>query len=185
MGDAAAPVTLAESNVFLSWSGETSRQVAAALDDWMPLMIQSARPWMSARSIESGQRWREEISKHLSMIKIGILCITPESVEAPWLNFEAGALAKSVEDKSRVSPYCWGIRPTDFGGPLGDFNGVEANESGTWSLVISLNHALGNPVAPSNLRKNFENIGPTWKRRSRRSRGRRRLRDRLGPLKRS
>src|SRR5207237_4045583 len=96
----------------------------------------------------------------LAIIKIGILCITKENIGAPWVNFEAGALASSVAEESRVCPYCWGLKVTDFSDPLGSFNGVEANEIGTKKLVVSLNNALGMPVSPPNLAKTFEKLWP-------------------------
>jgi len=43
-------------NVFISWSGERSGLVAAALHDWLPMVVQTADPWMSSEGIEKGTR---------------------------------------------------------------------------------------------------------------------------------
>lgn len=42
-------------NVFISWSGDRSK-VAAALYDWLPMVAQTAEPWMSEEDIEEGSR---------------------------------------------------------------------------------------------------------------------------------
>ena len=42
--------------VFLSWSGETSRQVEAALYKWLPYILQPLRPSLSTE-ISNGVRW--------------------------------------------------------------------------------------------------------------------------------
>ena len=39
----------------------------------------------------------------------GILCVTKDNINAPWLSFEAGALSKTM-DKSFVSPFCLILR---------------------------------------------------------------------------
>lgn len=80
--------------VFISWSGERAKAVARALHEWLPTVIQSLEPWMSDQDISSGQRWNSEISNQLAESNYGIICITPENQIAPWLNFEAGAVAK-------------------------------------------------------------------------------------------
>ena len=89
--------------VFISWSGAISHQVALVLREWLPSVIQAVEPYVSSEDIDKGARWTTDISKELEASQYGILCVTPENIEAPWLNFEAGALSKTI-DKSRVCP---------------------------------------------------------------------------------
>jgi hypothetical protein len=64
-------------NLFLSWSGEVSKEMAQTLHDWLPQVIQAVKPWMSTEDIRLGQRWSLEIAGILETAKLGILCLTP------------------------------------------------------------------------------------------------------------
>src|SRR6476660_2121519 len=99
--------------VFLSWSGETSKQAATALYEWLPTIMQTVRPYMSAESIDKGERWSIDIAKQLEETNYGVICVTPENKEAAWILFEAGALSKSIE-RARVSPLAFGVSAADF-----------------------------------------------------------------------
>jgi hypothetical protein len=107
--------------LFLSWSGARSQAIAEALREWLPKVIQAVKPWMSAIDIDRGARWSSDIAVELSDTSFGILCITPENLNAPWIHFEAGALSKTLE-KSLVCPYLLELEPTDLKGPLVQFN---------------------------------------------------------------
>jgi hypothetical protein len=61
--------------VFISWSKQVSQQVAEALRDWLPLVIQDVEPWMSKADLEAGVRWGQELSARLQEIDFGIVCI--------------------------------------------------------------------------------------------------------------
>jgi hypothetical protein len=82
--------------VFISWSGSQSREVAEALKDWLPRVIQSLRPYVSSEDIDKGTRWSNDISSELASSQIGIVCVTQNSLNAVWTHFEAGALYKSA-----------------------------------------------------------------------------------------
>ena len=101
------------SSVFLSWSGDSSKGAAQVLRAWLPTVIQSVRPYMSAEDIDKGERWSLDIAKQLEETNFGVICMTPENINAPWVLFEAGALSKSME-RSRVSPLLFGLSPSDF-----------------------------------------------------------------------
>jgi hypothetical protein len=77
--------------VFISCSGPLSTKVAELLAAWLPDVIQGVETWLYSEDIEKGSRWPEEFNKALATT-VGILCVTRENKNAPWLLFEAGAL---------------------------------------------------------------------------------------------
>lgn len=124
--------------IFISWSGERSKKVAEALREWIPKVVQAADPWSSTEDIRTGTRWGIEIAARLKECSYGIICITPENRSEPWLLFESGALSKLLESAT-VCPYLLDLKPTDIQDPLAQFNGVQADEEGTWKLLQSIN----------------------------------------------
>ena len=95
--------------VFVSWSGELSKEIAEVLKKWIPCIIQSVEVFYSPEDIEKGDNWDATISSELSECNYGIICLTPENTMAPWINFEAGAIAKSLD--SKVSALMINIKP--------------------------------------------------------------------------
>lgn len=126
--------------VFLSWSGDLSHKVAVVLRDWLPSVIQSIEPYVSSEDIDKGARWSTDIAKELEASAFGVLCVTQENLESPWLNFEAGALSKTV-DKSRVCPFLYGVKRSEIKGPLLQFQSTILEEADVKKLVGSLNAA--------------------------------------------
>ena len=144
--------------VFISWSGDRSGKVAEALRDWLPSVIQSVTPFMSASDIETGSRWPIDLSIHLEQAQFGLICLTQENLEAPWLLFEAGALSKSIEN-SRVVPYLYGVSQAQLQGPLAQFQAAFAKKDSTLEVVRSINGASAeNALEPTRLERAFE----TW-----------------------
>jgi hypothetical protein len=127
--------------VFLSWSGEQSKLAAKALHDWLPPVIQTVRPYMSAENINKGQRWSLDLSKQLEETNFGVICVTPENLEAPWVLFEAGALSKSIE-KGHVSPLLFGLGASDLAdSPLLQFQATTFRKDDFRMLLHSMNAA--------------------------------------------
>jgi len=112
--------------IFLSWSGETARDIALALREFLPLVENAFQPWMSEEDIGKGARWSPAIAAGLDESSAGILCLTRDNLTAPWLLFEAGALAKTPD--AIVCPYLFRLRPTDVTGPLSQFQRVTSVE---------------------------------------------------------
>ena len=134
--------------VFISWSGDQSKAIAGALKKWLPYVFQSlnSNVWMSEQDIYAGTKWGGELGKALNECKLGIICLTPESLKSRWLAFEAGALSTAISD-SRVIPYRFQVKETDVSPPLSQFQSVSADEEGTFKLVQSINDALGMPLS--------------------------------------
>jgi hypothetical protein len=127
--------------VFISWSGELSRNVASILRDWLPNVIQIIAPYVSSEDIDKGARWSQDIAGELASSNFGILCITADNIEAPWINFEAGALSKSMEN-SRVIPFLFDIDRSEIQGPITQFQNVLFERDDFFRLVSSLNRAV-------------------------------------------
>jgi hypothetical protein len=136
--------------VFISWSGDTSHKVALALRDWLPSVLQSVEPYVSSEDIEKGARWNTEIGRQLDETAFGILCVTTENLASSWLNFEAGALSKSME-ASRVSPFLLDLRPAELVGPLSQFQAALPRVDDIARLVKSINKLSENPVEEGRL----------------------------------
>jgi hypothetical protein len=145
--------------VFLSWSGARSRQVAIALRDWLPSVINSVEPFVSAKDIYAGTRWQTEISAQLESTNFGIICVTEDNQSSAWLNFEAGALAKAV-DASRVAPLAIDLKPSDVELPLGQFQAQPADEGGIMEICRSINVASPHPLDPGLLSKSVKKWWP-------------------------
>jgi hypothetical protein len=127
--------------IFLSWSGDMSHQVACALRDWLPYVIQSLKPFISSEDINKGTRWSDVLAKELSDTQYGIICITPYNLNAPWLNFEAGALSKFI-DRSFVSPFLFHVNRDGIKGPLSQFQSTIYSEEDILNLLTSINNRL-------------------------------------------
>ncbi|MGY3892974.1 toll/interleukin-1 receptor domain-containing protein [Aeromonas enterica] len=142
--------------VFLSWSGERSKQVATLLDEWLRCVLQAIRPWISTKDIDRGSLWFSEIQDQLQDVTTGIICLTQENKEKPWILFEAGALAKGLSN-SRVCTLLIDLEPHDIRDPLAQFNHSKPDQEGIYALVHTLNNRLGdNRLDPAILTKVLE-----------------------------
>ncbi|WP_082721057.1 toll/interleukin-1 receptor domain-containing protein [Burkholderia sp. ABCPW 14] len=128
--------------VFLSWSGELSRKLADALRGWLPSALQSVKPYFTPEDIEKGSKWGPEISKELESSNIGIVCLTRDNTEKPWILFEAGALSKSIQ-QSHVCTLLFDLEPTDIKGPLTSFQATKFSKEDFKKLVLTINSSSG------------------------------------------
>ncbi len=147
--------------VFLSWSGEQSHKVAVVFRDWFPSVIQSLVPYVSSEDIDKGARWSTDIAAELEDSTFGILCVTKDNLNAPWLIFEAGALSKTM-DKAFVSPFLFNIKRSEVDGPIIQFQSTIFEKEDIRKLLKTLNKACGeDKLIDERLDKAFEAWYPT------------------------
>ncbi len=128
--------------VFISWSGQKSRNVAVLISEWLECVIQASKPWLSTRDIDRGSLWFAEIGEQLNDCELGVVCLTRENKDKPWILFECGALAKGLS-RNRVCPLLIDLNSSDLEDPLAQFNCTLPNRDGMWKLVQTLNSRLG------------------------------------------
>jgi TIR domain len=126
--------------VFISWSGDRSKQLAEVIHWWLPNVMQFVKPYFTPSDIDKGARWANEISKELGQSQIGIIAMTEENLTSPWIMFEAGAISKVVEE-GRVCPIVFGIAKTDLVGPLASFQAIAFNKTEVRDLLTTINKA--------------------------------------------
>jgi hypothetical protein len=143
----------------VSWSGERSKALAHALRDWLPLVLHYVEPWLSETDISAGERWGEAVAKELEACNFGIICVTHENIASPWVLFESGALAKSLQE-SRVIPLLLDHEFRDISGPLAQFQAKKVDESGIAEVVYSINKAASAPVPDSRAKQLLSALWP-------------------------
>ncbi len=142
--------------VFISWSGECSKNVALLFRDWLPTVIQAIDPFVSSEDIEKGARWNTDIAQELKESSFGLICVTKDNLNSQWLNFEAGALSKSI-DNSYVAPLLFDLKPSDLkGSPISQFQATSFSKEDMKRLIETLNKATGNSLNTTRLDKAFE-----------------------------
>ena len=144
--------------VFLSWSGVRSRQVAQALRDWLPGVLQSVEPWLSSpRHPAWPVSGAVEFSpRSAADVDVGILCLTSENLKSPWLMMEAGALSQ-VARSAAVVPYLLDVAPSDLPAPVARYRSVQANRAETLRLVELLNaKTKAGSINPQRVQEAFE-----------------------------
>jgi len=156
MGASAKP--RATYNIFLSWSGIRSKWIAETFREWLPLTLQACKPWMSAKDIEKGTRSLQEIAKALQGVRFGISFLTPENLTEPWILYEAGALTRNVDDKTRLyTVLLGGLQSPDVKPPLGILQHTRPTKADMLSLVQSINLAVSDdPLTEKQVETVFE-----------------------------
>jgi hypothetical protein len=126
--------------VFISWSGARARRVATVWQELLLDMFDSVEPFMSQKNIGAGERSLPKIASELDGTTFGIIVVTPENQESQWLNYEAGALSKGLNDQTvRVAPSLVAFRSQgDASGPISQFQATLVDYEGVESILIEI-----------------------------------------------
>lgn len=127
------------SKVFISWSGDLSNKIAEELRKWLPGVLQFVKPYFTPNDIDKGTRWSTEIAEELENCDVGIICLTKDNIERPWILFEAGALSKKLS-KSNVCTLLFNLEPTDISGPLASFRSTKFDKIDFKKLISTINN---------------------------------------------
>ena len=120
-------------------------------------MLKDLDVFLSEHDLGSGERWAMRLAEQLGNTSFGIICLTTGNQAAPWLLFEAGALAKHVD--GRVCGILLnGLRAADVVGPLAQFQHTEWVKDGLLKLLRDINSKLTTPADSTQLDRIFE----TW-----------------------
>lgn len=82
--------------IFISWSGKRTQEFALCLKNVIEETIfpqTGLECFVSNVDIASGTDWWTKISGELKECNLGILCVTNENIDAPWIYYEAGGMA--------------------------------------------------------------------------------------------
>lgn len=147
--------------VFLGWSGDRSKEIAKAFEDWLPKVIQAVKPFISS-GIPKGKRWGEALAEELEKTKVGILCLTRENLDSNWILFEAGALSKTED--AHVCTFLLDVKATDVEEPLASFQHTTFNKEDIQKLLKTINEAVNtsgeNALSESQLDSIFNTFWP-------------------------
>src|SRR5262245_46534621 len=128
--------------VFISWSGDFSKDLADAFRNWIPSALQYVRPYFTPADIEKGSKWASEIFKELSASAICMIVLTRDNLNSNWVMFEAGAISSTI-DRAKVCPIIFGIEETDLQGPLAQFQATKFTKEDVRKLFFTINAAAG------------------------------------------
>lgn len=148
--------------IFISWSGRQAHAVALQLREWFPTVLAGrVQAFVSSEDIEKGARGLPAIAEELEKADFGVVIVTPSNQSSPWINFEAGALGKSVA-KGRVAPLLVGLVDAEVVGPLKQFQNTSAiDDQAVLALVRTVNSQLPDPLPSKTVDTLFQVEWPT------------------------
>jgi hypothetical protein len=123
-------------NIFLSWSGERSKKLAILVRDWLPKIIEGINTWISTE-IPKGKEWFAEIERQIINSDAGIVCLTKDNPNEPWLLFESGALWIGSEHKVLYT-LLLDIKTSAIKGPLSFFQHTLCNKDELRKMVEAI-----------------------------------------------
>lgn len=151
--------------IFFSWSGHLSKQVAKFVKPWLIDYIfpgEAVEIFISEEDIEYGSEWYTRIKHELESCDLAVIFLTPDNMNAPWLNFEAGAIAIG-EDQRPVVTFLVDVPTAEIKSPLKNYQCFDIAYETTKKLILDIKAKGGLHVPAENhleviLDKEFDNL---------------------------
>jgi hypothetical protein len=152
--------------IFISWSGSRSQQMAEYLHEWLPDVFQNISCFLSSE-IDKGSLWHQTITKKLNDCDIGIFLVTRGNLNSQWMNYEAGAISKNHEASRVYTMILDDSLAIDELGPLSHFQHTKIDEVDVMRLLSDLNDSLGDRGIPASrfehhLSRYMDEFWETW-----------------------
>jgi len=151
-------------NLFITWSGDLSKELGQQFKEWLPPVLQSVKPYFSPHDIKKGDKWFSDVSTQLNDTSFGIAMMTPENLENSWIMFEAGACAKKT-GIGKFCPILFDVRPVDLKGPLAELQACTFEKNEVKLLVDSLNQSCEVPLNAGLVERCFDTYWPDLEKR--------------------
>lgn len=141
---------------FISWSGEEARTLAERLQQFLRHVLANPTLFVASKDIAPGASWFSVISEQLDLCDVGVIIVTPQNKERPWLHFEAGAIAKRVGSGAAIPLLCGVAKGELSGTALAQLQALDMNAEDLRKLCGRLNDLLGQGLEPSHIDEAFE-----------------------------
>lgn len=141
--------------IFVSWSKEPAKSIARELKLFLEMTLRTADVWVSEADLVKGKRWGPQIAQELESTNVGIICVTPNNMQEPWLHFEAGALSKSIADAA-IHPLCLAVGKSQLPSTLSQFQATEFDKQDILDLVLTINGANEAAEKEKDVRARFD-----------------------------
>jgi hypothetical protein len=111
-------------NLFISHV-HTEGDLAQRIGYWLEQAVPGAAGFISSdpSEIPAGRNWLNHLEEALRKTRVFILLCSPESIERPWVNFEAGC---AYINRQTIIPVCHsGLTPDNLPLPISQFEAVD------------------------------------------------------------
>ncbi|GJL63830.1 MAG: hypothetical protein NPIRA04_24840 [Nitrospirales bacterium] len=127
--------------LFISWSGSKSNQVAVVLRNWLRQLFPTIEPFLSTDNLKKGTQWSDGLLTGLNQAEHGLICLTRQNYQEPWILFEAGAIARKAHSTSKVWTILIGDLVTEHlqGSPLSLFQHTLVDKTDMLRLCKEIN----------------------------------------------
>lgn len=132
--------------IFMGWSGDISKHLAETLRDWLnEVMTPHAKVFVSSKDIGLGVHWDAALSDAIASANYGVLCVTPDNMNAQWMYYEIGQMEVAMrqnnpDGKAYIAPLLFGMTHSgDLPSPLSHYQSAKFSRETMWRLVTQMN----------------------------------------------